>query len=87
MPSALLFSLLHRLIPAIALSGEVPVTRSIRKESVKVRTPKSPPSADDSPLDLATLNVFAHSASAQAQYFRRFAKREKAISNRRRVTS
>jgi hypothetical protein len=65
MPSARLFSLLHRLIPLIILSSEVPVTGRVRKESVKVRTPKSPPSADDSPFDLPPADVFAQSAHAE----------------------
>jgi hypothetical protein len=56
------------------------------KESVKVRTPKSPPSADDSPFDLAALYVFPHCARAEAQHVCAFAQRQQAISNcRRRV--
>jgi len=68
--SAPLFSLLHRLIPVIALSSKVPVTGSIRKESVKVRTPKSPPTTDYAPLDLSTPDIFPHRAGAEAQHFR-----------------
>jgi len=55
MLAAPLFSPLHRLIPVAVLSSEVPLTGRVRKESVKVRTPESPPSADDLPFDLATL--------------------------------
>jgi hypothetical protein len=40
-------------------------TWSIRKESVKVCTPESPPSADDSAFDLSPADVFAHSARAE----------------------
>jgi hypothetical protein len=49
----------HHLIPVI-ISSEIPVTTRIRKESVKVCTPESPAAADDSRLDLATLNVRTH---------------------------
>jgi len=51
-PSAPLFSLLHRLIPVIILSSKIPVTVRICKESVKVCPSKSLPSADDSAFDL-----------------------------------
>jgi hypothetical protein len=50
----------------IILSSEIPVTTRVRKESVKVCTPESPASADDSPLDLATLQVFPNRALAQS---------------------
>jgi len=36
----------HHLFHVIILSSEIPVTRRIGKESVKVRTPESPASAD-----------------------------------------
>jgi hypothetical protein len=62
-PSAPLFSLLHRLIPVIILSGKIQVTGSICKESVKVCTSKSPPSADDSAFDLSLADVFAQCAA------------------------
>src|SRR2546423_1258515 len=41
-PSAALFSLFHRLIPVTVLSCKVPLRGSIFKESIKVRTSKSP---------------------------------------------
>jgi len=75
----------HRLIPVIALSSKVPVTGSIRKESVKVRTPKSPPTTDYSPFDFSPADVFAQSARAEAQDFRCFAQCEQSVANRRRV--
>jgi hypothetical protein len=87
MPSTPLLSLLHRLIPVTILSSEVPATGRVREESVKVCTPESPPSTDDSPFDLAALYVFAHRARAQAQHVRCFAQREQAISYRRRRVS
>jgi hypothetical protein len=71
--SAKPFPLLHHLIPVTIPSCKVPVARRIRKESVKVYTPKSPPTTDYSPFDLAALHVFPHGARAQAQDFRRFA--------------
>jgi hypothetical protein len=70
-----LFSLLHRLIPVTILSSKIPVRWRVFKESVKVCTPKSPPSTDDPPFDLATLHVFPHSARAEAQHIRRLAQR------------
>jgi len=84
MPAASLFAPLHRLIPVAVFSSEVPVTGCVRKESVKVRRPKSPPSADDSPVDLAALHVFPQRARTEAQYVCRVAQGEQAISNRRR---
>src|SRR5260370_13562957 len=86
-PSTALFSLLHCLIPVIILSSEIPVTGRVRKESVKVCTSKSPPSADDSPLDLAAVHVFAYRARAQAQQVRSFAQRQEFFPNRRRHVS
>src|SRR2546422_5442779 len=82
MPSARLFSPLHRLIPVIIFPGEVPVTGRVRKESVKVRTPESPTSTDDSPLDLSTLDVFPHGARAETQHVCRLAQREQTVSDR-----
>ena len=79
-------SLLHRLIPIAVLSSKVPLTESVRKERVKVCTPESPPSADDSPLDLAALEIFPHRARAEAQHVGCFAQCEQAVSNRRRVS-
>jgi hypothetical protein len=67
----------------IILSSKTPVTGSVRKESVKVCTPKSPPTTDNAAFDLATLQVFRHSARAEAQDFPCFAQREQTISNRR----
>jgi hypothetical protein len=68
MPSAGLFWLFHRLIPVIVLSSEVPVTGRVRKEGVKVCTPKSPPPADDSAFDLSPADVFAQCARAEPQH-------------------
>ena len=65
----------------IAFSGEVPFTGGVCKESVRVCTPESPASADDSPLDLAALQVFPHRARAETQHVRCFAQREQAISD------
>jgi hypothetical protein len=48
-------------------------------EKHKVNTP---PSADDSRLDLATQDVFPHGACAEAQYLSRFAQCEQVISDR-----
>jgi hypothetical protein len=86
-PSAPLFSLLHRLIPVIVLSSKVPATGCVCKESVKVRTPESPPSTDYSPLDLSALDGIPHRACAESEYVRGFTQREQAISNRRRRVS
>jgi hypothetical protein len=64
---------LHRLIHLIILFSKIQFTGRVRKQSVKVRTPKSPPSVDDSPLGLATLHLFPHRARAEAQRVRRLA--------------
>jgi hypothetical protein len=66
----------------ITLSSEIPVTTRVRKESVKVCTPDSPASTDDSRLDLATPDVFPHGACAEVQYLSRFAQCEQVISDR-----
>jgi hypothetical protein len=66
----------------IILSSQIPVTTRVFKESVKVCTPESPASADDSPLDLATQDVFPYRACAEAQYLSRFAQCEQVISDR-----
>jgi len=66
-------SLLHHLIPLIIVSSKIPVTGRVRKESVKVCTPESPPSTDNAPFDFSALNVFAHRAGIQSQHFRCFA--------------
>jgi hypothetical protein len=87
MPSASLFALLHRLISLIVVSSKIPVTRRVRKESVKVRTPKSPPSADDSPFDFAALHIFPDGASTEVQHVRCFTQGQEAIAYRRRRVS
>jgi hypothetical protein len=66
----------------IILSSEIPVTGRIFKESVKVCTPKSPPSANDAPLNLSALNIFAHRPGIQPEHFGCFTEGEKAVSNR-----
>jgi hypothetical protein len=53
LPAAPLFPFLHRLIPVIGLSGKIPLRGCVFKESVKIRTPKSPPFSDDFALDFA----------------------------------
>lgn len=85
MPSTRLFSPFHRLIPVAVLSGKVPATGSICKESVKVCTPESPPSADDAPFNLAALDVFPHGARTETPDIRCLAQCEQAVSNRRRT--
>jgi hypothetical protein len=57
----------------IILSSKIPVTGRVCKESVKVCTPKSPPSTDYSPFNLAALHIFPHCAHAEAHHIRRFA--------------
>jgi hypothetical protein len=81
MPSAPLFTLFHRLIPATILSTKVPVTGCVFKESVKVRTLKSPPPADDTAFNLSAMNVFTHGSRAELQYFRRLANRQQTLSD------
>lgn len=85
-PTAPLFSLLHRLIPVIILSSKIPVTGRICKESVKVRTPKSPPTTDNAAFYLSTVNVFAYCTCTYTQDFCCFAQCEQTVSNRRRVS-
>jgi hypothetical protein len=63
-PSAPLFSPLHRLIPVTVLSGKIPIRGRVFKESVKVCTPKSPPVSDDSARDFATLYIFPYCSCA-----------------------
>ena len=72
----------HHLIAVIIPSSKIPVTGRVFKESIKVRTPKSPPSADDPPLNLATSNVFAYGPWIQPEHFRCLAKGEEVLSNR-----
>jgi hypothetical protein len=77
-----LHMLLYRLVTVIIPSNIIPATRRIFKESVKVCTPKSPPSADDSARDLTALNVFTHGAGIQPEHSRRLTEGEKVLSNR-----
>jgi hypothetical protein len=82
-PSAGLSSLLsHRLIPVIILSCKVPLRGRVFKESVKVRTPKSPSSTDDTTFDLSAVHIFAHSSRIETQRFRRLTQRQESIPNR-----
>src|SRR5439155_14163044 len=66
--SILPFSLLRHLIPVTARSSKIPITGRVRKESVKVRTSKSPTSADYSALYFAAPHVFPHRARAEPQH-------------------
>jgi len=84
-PSAPLLPLLHRLIPLIILSGKIPVTWRVRKESIKVRTPESPPFSDDSPFDLSSFDVLPHRARVKPQDFSSLADRQQSLSNRCRL--
>jgi hypothetical protein len=81
--SADAFTLIHHLIAVAILSSKISLSGRVFKEGVKVFTPKFPPSADNPSLDLPTLQVLSHSAGAKAQHARRFAKREKAVSQSR----
>jgi len=63
----LCFPLYHHLIPGTAFSYKVPATGSIRKESVKVCTPESPPPTDDATLDLSTLQEHLTSCREAAE--------------------
>jgi predicted nucleic acid-binding protein len=47
----------HRLIHLTILFSKIQFTGRVRKQSVKVRAPKSPPSVDDSPPNYRILNV------------------------------
>jgi hypothetical protein len=81
-----LFSLFHRLIPVTVLSSKVPIAGGIFKESVNVRTLKSPTSADDAPLNLSAPDVLTHRARTQTQYFGCLAERQQTLSDWRRVS-
>src|ERR1700735_5592252 len=80
-PCAPLLSPIHRLIPVIVLSSKVPLRGCVFKESVKIRTSKSPPFSDDFSPDFAPLYVFPHRSCAEAKHCCRFAEREKVVSN------
>jgi hypothetical protein len=64
---------------------KVPGTRSVCKESVKVCTPKSPPTTDNAALDLSTPDIFPHRAGAEAQHVGCFPECEQSVTNRKRI--
>src|SRR5690242_12548972 len=72
-------SLFRHLIPVIIFSRKIPIARSLFKESVKVCTPKSPPSANDSAHELAFMHILPHCARMQAQHFRSFFERQQML--------
>src|SRR5437870_11665409 len=80
LPANLSKALFHHLISIPVLSSKIPLTGSFFKESVKVCTPESPSSADDSTLDLSALNVFTHRTRTQAQHLCRIVERQQTIS-------
>jgi hypothetical protein len=80
--SRLSLSLFHRLIPVTILSTKVPSRGCVFKESVKVRTPKSPSFSDDFSPDFAPFYVLPYTSCTQTQHFRCLTDGEKVLSNR-----